>query len=80
MKITNDGFIWKIISIDQAEKVFEHLPVYRLYEDDSEALCEFWTDIIPDGVYALEVGYISFEDKLKLINNISLKEYERETN
>jgi hypothetical protein len=70
MKVTEDGFIWKLISVDQAEKVFEHLPIYRLYEDDSEALCEFWTDIVPDGVYALEVGYVSTEDKSKILRSI----------
>lgn len=70
MKVIEDGFIWKLISVDQAEKVFEHLPIYRLYEDDSEALCEFWTDIVPDGVYALEVGYVSTEDKGKILRSI----------
>ena len=70
MKVLEDGFIWKLISVDQAEKVFEHLPVYRLYEDDSEALCEFWTDIVTDGVYGLEVGYVSTEDKSKILRSI----------
>lgn len=67
MKVTNDGFIWKLISVNQAEKIFEHIPVYRLYEDGGEALCEFWTDIVPDGVYALEVGFVEgYENQLRM--------------
>ena len=33
MKVLEDGFIWKLISVDQAEKLFEHIDVYRLHED-----------------------------------------------
>jgi hypothetical protein len=70
MKVTEDGFIWKLISVDQAEKLFEHIDVYRLHEDGSESLCEFWTDIVPHRVYGLEVGFVSTEDKSKILRSI----------
>jgi len=70
MKVLEDGFIWKLISVDQAEKLFDHIDVYRLHENDSEFLCEFWTDIVPNGVYGLEVGYVSTEDKGKILRSI----------
>lgn len=68
MKVTEEGFIWKLIAANQAEKIFEHIPVYRLYEDDTEALVEFWTDIVPDGVYGLEVGFTNVENTKKILD------------
>lgn len=74
MKVTADGFIWKLITPMEAETLYDITDVYRLYEDDSESLIEWATEITSEGVYALEVGFVSFEDKLKIINSIHPKE------
>ena len=70
MKVTADGFIWKVIPPRVARELYKILPIYRLHEDESEVLITWKKDIVPDGVYGLEVGFISFEDKMKLIRNI----------
>jgi hypothetical protein len=69
MKITDEGFIWKVITPTQALYIFKHMPVYRLYEDGSESLIETKEEINFDRVYGLEVGFISKEDKIKILSN-----------
>lgn len=69
MKVTEDGFIWKIISPILAEQLYEILPVYRLYEDGSESLVEYSTDITSEEIYGIEVGYPTHKEVVK-INNI----------
>lgn len=70
MKVTEDGFIWKLITPIEAETLYDITDVYRLYEDDSESLVEWATEITSEGVYALEVGYVSTEDKGKILKSI----------
>jgi hypothetical protein len=66
MKITKDDrYVWKIIDPMEAEVLFDIFPIYRLYEDDSESLVEFISDITSDGVYGIGVGFLP-EETLEL--------------
>lgn len=42
MKITGDGFVWKLITAEEARKIWdaEIFEIYKLYDDDSEGLIE----------------------------------------
>ena len=42
MKITRDGFVWKLITAEEARKIWdaEIFEIYKLYDDDSEGLIE----------------------------------------
>jgi hypothetical protein len=72
MKITADGFIWKVIPQNEAETLYGLTDVYRLYEDDSESLVEWVTEITSEGVYALEVGHMTMKDIVKILKHKEL--------
>jgi hypothetical protein len=53
----DDGFQWKVVTKDFAEKNFEKTSIYKIYEEDqSESLIEDELDLVdPDAVFAVEV-------------------------
>ena len=64
-KVTNDGFMWLIVT-DVASTMFKNGYkglLYKLYEDDSEALIESEEELITHleqgGEIGLEVGFIN---------------------
>jgi hypothetical protein len=64
MKVTADNFVWKLVTIEQAEFIFslDLFPLYALYEDDSESLIENYDEIkeyTDNGCsLGIEVGFI----------------------
>lgn len=42
MKIIKDGFVWKLLTAEEAEKLWDLdiFEIYKLYDDDSEGLIE----------------------------------------
>lgn len=79
MKITKDNFIWKIITNEQAEALFntDCIEIYRLYEDGSEALIDHVhqiDDAFSDcDLLALEVGHY-IQDQSGFINDNILQQ------
>lgn len=64
MKEVRDGFIWFVVSQEQAEKIFinEIFDIYKLYSDGSEALIEDLYEIkdaFDKGFkVAIEIGFL----------------------
>lgn len=59
--VTDDGFVWMVISKDEAYRLFdlEEREIYRLYDDDSDAIIESEDQIdTHDGRFAIEVGKV----------------------
>lgn len=62
MKEDRDGYIWFVVSQEQAEKIFinEIFELYKLYSDGSEALIEEFSEIesaFDKGIkVAIEIG------------------------
>lgn len=52
--------MWRTISAAAAKKLYQSESIYRLYDDDSIALIEKANQIDGKGIYALEIGHISF--------------------
>jgi len=69
MKITQDNFVWKLVTQEQAEFIFslELFNLYTLHSDDSESLIETFDEIktiFENGAkVGIEVGFIK-NDKL----------------
>lgn len=65
IKICADGFVWLIVSSEQARKIFKEdiLTLYILYDDESEGVIENeerLEDAIARGCQiGIEVGFIS---------------------
>ena len=53
----DDGFQWKVVTKDFAEKNFEKTSIYKIYEEDqSESLVEDELDLVdPEAVFAVEL-------------------------
>lgn len=63
MKITGDGFVWKLITAEEARKIWdaEIFEIYKLYDDDSEGLIESEEQLLEEiaaagSQLAIEVG------------------------
>lgn len=62
MKTTQDGFVWKLITAEEAQKIWaaELFEIYKLYDDDSEGLIEseerLLEEITGGAKLAIEVG------------------------
>lgn len=73
MKIV-DGFVWKVVT-DQAKEIFqsELFPLYKLYEDGSEALIEEFDDLqiaLEQGMdIGIEIGQINPEQAKKFLKH-----------
>ncbi|MGL5690438.1 MAG: hypothetical protein ACRDD8_06405 [Bacteroidales bacterium] len=72
MKMCKDGFVWKIITHEQAIDLFincKSMQVFCLYDDDSESLVETKDDldkhISGHGKFGIEVGFIGGERKTR---------------
>lgn len=69
--VTDDGFVWMVISKDEAYRLFdlEKREIYRLYDDDSDAIIESEDQIdTHEGRFAIEVGKV---DDIKRIGKTS---------
>lgn len=70
-KICTDGFVWLVVGHEQARKLYkaDAIPLYTLYNDESEALIESkekLEEAIERGLQiGIEVGFIS---KLSVTN------------
>jgi hypothetical protein len=64
MKVTQDNFVWKLVTEEQAEIIFslEIFDLYAIYYDDSESLIENYDEIrstFAKGIkVGIEVGFI----------------------
>lgn len=69
MKITQDNFVWKLVTQEQAEFIFasELFDLYELRDDDSESLIKNFYEI--KGIFengnkvGIEVGFIKTKDE-----------------
>lgn len=65
-KMTNDGFIWRILTMREAVCAMSAFDLYILHDDDSESLIEtiyqFTEAIQMKQTIAIEIGYI---DKIR---------------
>lgn len=63
MKVTADGFVWLLVT-EKAEEVFSSglFSLYKLYDDDTEALIETFEDLdlaLENGFsIGIEVGHL----------------------
>lgn len=66
VKITDDGFVWHVLTEAEAKQALGKVEVFALYDDDSEALveseCEIESHIRRGGYVGIEVGFL--DDKL----------------
>lgn len=64
-KTCSDGFVWLLVTLDQARKLWKAnvFTLYRLYDDDTEAEIESEEDLemaIEQGCQiGIEVGFVS---------------------
>jgi len=69
MKVTQDNFVWKLVTQEQAEFIFslELFNLYTLHSDDSESLIETFDEIktiFENGAkVGIEVGFIKTKDE-----------------
>ena len=57
LRILDDGFIWQIIDSDSAEGYLGS--VYELLDDGSEVLVESPEELVPGGLYGIEMGFVN---------------------
>lgn len=77
MKITKDGFIWKVITFDVAKVIISSgaLEVYALWEDGSETLINVddydeFINFAESGVdFGIEVGKIEVQQAKEVLTN-----------
>lgn len=75
MKITKDGFIWKVITLQQAFEIWngKTLEIYQLRDNDVEGLIESLEDLnecIHHNIQiGIEVGRIEVEQAREIIEN-----------
>ena len=95
MKITKDGFVWKVINKEQALRIWnaniKALELYVLHSDDAESLIESdeqFFDAIENKLYiGIEVGQIETDITKEIIENSgrgiicwSIKDFEGRAN
>lgn len=72
MKVTNDGFVWKLVSGDTARDIFVLglFELYLLHYDGSESLIETYVGLneaIENGSeIGIEVGHIGVEQLINM--------------
>lgn len=72
MKVTNDGFVWKLVDGDIAKDIFVLglFELYLIHYDDSESLIETYVELnnaIENGSeIGIEVGYIGVEQLINI--------------
>lgn len=58
MKRMDDGFVWKILTKEEARVLYGTMEVYKLYDDGSEGLVESEEEIESHGgQFGIEVGF-----------------------
>lgn len=63
IKICRDGFIWRLISSEDAISLYVNCntEIYQLYDDETEALVDSFEDLKSSaargGYFGIEVGY-----------------------
>lgn len=72
LKLTRDGFLWLLISQEQAKVFLKNniMMIYYLSSDDSESLIEDVLDLDKSEIYGIEIGYIN--EILQLNNHIKV--------
>lgn len=87
MKVNQDGFVWRILSTEEARFIWEHqlMELYVLYDDDSEGLIESKDALeqaLQDWCVGIEVGHLtgSESDYLMNLQEISTQTVLRITN
>lgn len=87
MKVNQDGFVWRILSTEEARFIWEHqlMELYVLYNDDSEGLIESKDALeqaLQDWCVGIEVGHLtgSESDYLMNLQEISTQTVLRITN
>ncbi|GAE14616.1 hypothetical protein ACTMKN_11005 [Bacteroides pyogenes] len=62
VKITEDGFVWHVLTEAEAKQALGKVEVFALYDDDSESLIEnekdIETHIRRGGYVGIEVGFM----------------------
>lgn len=72
MKVTNDGFVWKLVDGDRAKDIFALglFELYLIHYDDSESLIETYVELnnaLENGSeIGIEVGYIGVEQLINI--------------
>ena len=72
MKVTIDGFVWKLVDGDRAKDIFALglFELYLIHYDDSESLIETYVELnnaIENGSeIGIEVGYIGVEQLINI--------------
>jgi hypothetical protein len=57
-KMTQDGFAWQILDYIEAENYFKDgKSIFALYDDESEALIEYDTDLNNAIDHGVQIGY-----------------------
>ena len=75
MKITKDGFIWKVITFDEAKVICSSgaLEVFALWENDVETLIENYEDINnfaeAGAGFGIEVGTVTDNQAKEVLEN-----------
>lgn len=87
MKVNQDGFVWRILSTEEARFIWEHqlMELYVLYTDESEGLIETKDELeqaLQDWLVGIEVGHLtgSESDYLMNLQEISTQTVLRITN
>lgn len=72
MKVTNDGFVWKLVDGDRAKDIFALglFELYLIHYDDSESLIETYVELnnaLENGSeIGIEVGYIGVQQLINI--------------
>lgn len=72
MKVTNSGFVWKLVDGEKAKDIFAlgMFELYIIWTDDSESLVESWTQLnnaLESGYQiGIEVGHIEVEQLINI--------------
>lgn len=72
MKVTNSGFVWKLVDGEKAKDIFAlgMFELYIIWTDDSESLVESWTQLnnaLESGYQiGIEVGHIGVEQLINI--------------
>lgn len=78
MKVTQDGFVWRVINKTQAQRIMtlNLFDIYELHDDDSESrlsnINQVYKALDNGSQIGIEVGYINEEDNKAQENGIPL--------
>lgn len=61
IKVCNDGFMWFVLSKEQALALWIEgsTEIYKLYDDETEGMCDSIEDLIShNGDFGLDIGFV----------------------